>query len=80
MGDSSLLGSDDVVAFVDAAGLCSLCQKGSRAVGPLQHTPPGDGRSVCDHDGLLARDTIPGELLEHLGGAMRFSEGGQAAS
>ena len=30
--------------------------------------------------GLLARDTIPGELLEHLGGAMRFYEEGQAAS
>ena len=29
--------------------------------------------------GLLARDTIPGELLEHLRGAMRFYEG-QAAS
>ena len=28
--------------------------------------------------GLLARDTIPGELLEHLGGAMRFYEGEQA--
>jgi hypothetical protein len=30
--------------------------------------------------GLLACDTIPGELLEHLGGAMRFHEEGQAAS
>ncbi len=30
--------------------------------------------------GLLARDTIPGELLEHLAGAMRFYEEGQAAS
>jgi hypothetical protein len=28
--------------------------------------------------GLLARDTIPGELLEHLGGATRFYEGEQA--
>jgi len=28
--------------------------------------------------GLLARDTIPGELLEHLGGAMRFYEQDQA--
>jgi hypothetical protein len=30
--------------------------------------------------GLLARDTMPGELLEHLAGAMRFYEEGQAAS
>jgi hypothetical protein len=28
--------------------------------------------------GLLARDTIPSELLEYLGGAMRFYEGDQA--
>ena len=28
--------------------------------------------------GRLARDTIPGELLEHLAGAMRFYEGDQA--
>jgi hypothetical protein len=27
---------------------------------------------------LLARDTIPGELLEHLRGAMRFYEENQA--
>jgi hypothetical protein len=30
--------------------------------------------------GLLARDTIPGELLAHLAGAMRFYEEEQAAT
>lgn len=30
--------------------------------------------------GLLARDTIPGDLLEHLARAMRFYEEGQAAT
>lgn len=30
--------------------------------------------------GLLVRDTIPGELLEHLVGAMRFYEGERATS
>ena len=77
-----------------SGGLCSRCQKGSSGGrGESFHQGPARELSVRYNTphlemavafaittGLLARDTIPGELLEHLGGAMRFYEEGQAAS